>query len=63
MLEYSKIVLEKVSFNRDLFKKELEKSKRSLKDEEILLLQHWCTRSFQEKYPDILGEAFGNKTA
>lgn len=63
MLEYSKLVLEKVSFNRDLFKKELEKSKRSLAEDEILLLQRWCTYSFHEKYPDILGEAFGNSKA
>lgn len=63
MLEYSKLVLEKVSFNKDLFRKELEKSKRSLGDDEILLLQRWCTSSFHEKYPDILGEAFGNYPA
>ncbi len=61
MLEYTKTVLEKVSFNRDLFKKELEKSKKSLKEEEIIMLQSWCNNSFIEIYPDVLGEVFNNK--
>lgn len=63
MLEYSKTVLEKVSFNRDLFRKELEKSKRMLKEDEIELLQTWCRMSFTEKYPDIIGEVFDSYSA
>ncbi|HLN53134.1 MAG TPA: hypothetical protein VK212_05455 [Lentimicrobium sp.] len=58
MLEYTKTVLEKVSFNRDLFKKELVKSKKLLKEDEVELLQNWCRMSFTEKYPDIIGEVF-----
>ena len=38
MLEYSKTILQKVSFNRDLFKKELNKAIRFLKREEIVML-------------------------
>lgn len=63
MLEYSMAVLEKVSFSRELFRKELEKSKRLLKDDEIELLRAWCRASFKEKYPDIIGEVFGNYSA
>ena len=63
MLEYTKIVLEKVSFNRDLFKKELVKSRKLLKEDEIELLQNWCRMSFTEKYPDIIGEVFDRYTA
>lgn len=63
MLEYSKTVLEKVSFNRDLFKKELEKSKKLLGDDEVEMLLHWCNVSFNEKYPDIIGEVFKNYSA
>ncbi len=63
MLEYMKIVLEKVSFNRDLFKKELEKSRKLLKEDEIELLHNWCRISFTEKYPDIIGEVFERYTA
>jgi ribosomal protein S19 len=58
MLEYTKTVLEKVSFNRELFKKELQKSKKFLKEEEVELLRNWCRMSFTEKYPDIIGEVF-----
>ncbi|HLO91672.1 MAG TPA: hypothetical protein VK172_10955 [Lentimicrobium sp.] len=63
MLEYSKTVLEKVSFNRDLFRKELEKSKRMLREDEFELLQTWCRMSFTEKYPDIIGEVFDSYSA
>lgn len=63
MLEYSMAVLEKVSFNRDLFRKELEKSKRMLKEDEIELLRAWCRTSFTDKYPDVIGEVFGNYSA
>lgn len=63
MLEYSKTVLEKVSFNRELFRKELQKSKKVLKEDEIELLQNWCRISFTDKYPDIIGEVFDSYTA
>lgn len=63
MLEYVKMVLQKVSFNRDLFKKELEKSKRMLNDEEINILQTWCKMSFQDKYPEIIVEVFHKYSA
>lgn len=63
MLEYAKTVLEKVSFDRDLFRKELKKSKQMLKEDEIELLQCWCRMSFTEKYPDIIGEVFDNYSA
>lgn len=63
MLEYSKTVLEKVSFNRELFRKELQKSKQVLKEDEIELLQTWCRISFTDKYPDIIGEVFDSYSA
>ena len=60
MLEYSKTVLQKVSFNRELFGKELRKSLRWLKKEEIILLQVWCLATYNEQYSDILREVFQN---
>jgi len=62
MLEYSKTVLQKVSFNRDLFKKELLKSLRWLKKEEVVLLQVWCVIMFNDRYSDVIGEVFRNIT-
>lgn len=58
MLEYTMTVLEKVSFNRELFRKELVKSKNMLKAEEIEVLVKWCKLSFIDKYPDVIGEVF-----
>ncbi len=63
MLEYSKTVLEKVSFNKELFRKELEKSKRLLKEEEVEILRSWCKISFTDKYSDIILEVFDNYQA
>lgn len=58
MLEYTKTILQKVSFNRELFKKELIKSVRWLHKEEIILLQIWCLATFNDTYSDILNEVF-----
>lgn len=41
MLEYSKIILERVSFNRKLFLKEYRKLSRQLADDEIIELRTW----------------------
>lgn len=58
MLEYTKLVLQKVSFDRGLFSKELKKSIRFLKEEELELLHDWCLANFSEAYADIVQEAF-----
>ena len=42
MLEYVKMILEKVSFDRSLFEKELMKGLRQLVPNEIKLLKEWC---------------------
>lgn len=60
MLEYSKTILQKVSFNRDLFRKELIKSMRWLRKEEIILLQIWCMVTFNDQYRDIIRDVFYN---
>jgi hypothetical protein len=41
MLEYSKIILSKISFDRRLFKKEYKKAFRYLDNDERLLLRQW----------------------
>lgn len=42
MLEYSKIILENVSFDAYLFRKELIKAVKSLMDDEKEQLLVWC---------------------
>ncbi len=58
MLEYSKTILQKVSFSKDLFRKELNKAIRFLKRDEIIMLQVWCMVSYNDKYGDIIREVF-----
>lgn len=60
MLEYSKTVLQKVSFHPGLFKKELMKSLQWLKKEEVILLQVWCVVWYNDRYSEIIREVFRN---
>ena len=57
MLEFSKKILKKVSFDKMLFKKELSKSIRWLNRKEILALKIWALSSFSE-YRNTILEVF-----
>ena len=46
MLEFSKQILSKVSFDKSLFNKELKKSISWLKNDEVEKLKVWCLSSF-----------------
>jgi hypothetical protein len=63
MLEYAKVILPKVSFSRDLFRKELAKCINWVSEAEIANLREWCYENFREMYPDILTNAFAMETA
>jgi hypothetical protein len=58
MFELSKQILEKVSFDRALFYKELVKTLRWLKPDEKLLLKAWCIANFGHLYKDAISDAF-----
>ena len=58
MLEYVKTILKKVSFDRQLFEKELVKAIKSLLAEEINKLKEWCYRKFGKSYQPILDRCF-----
>lgn len=59
MVELSKKILMKVSFDPHLFQKELSKALRWITDgEEINKLKEWCHKEFGRKYPLILQKAF-----
>ncbi len=58
MLEYTKTILQKVSFSPYLFRKELGKSFKWLRKEEIISLQAWCLITFGDIYTDIIRETF-----
>ncbi len=58
MLEFCKRVLSKVSFDRQLFAKELKKSTRWLKGDELRALRDWCLGQYGGRYGDLIHETF-----
>lgn len=60
MLEMTKTVLNKVSFDSYLFRKELVKARRWLKKEEQLMLKAWALATFAGTHRQIILEVFEN---
>ncbi len=63
MFEYAKVILPKVSFSKQLFRKELLKCISWVEKGEIEDLRNWCFENFGEIYPDILEEVFSGIAA
>ena len=63
MIEYAKVILPKVSFSRELFRKELAKSVKWVEPNELNKLREWCEENFGEMYPEILAEVFSTIAA
>ncbi len=63
MLELTKKILRGVSFDAQLFQKELYKALKWINDaEEIKRFQEWCIVEFGAKYPTIIRKAFAQQT-
>ena len=62
MFELSKNILEKVSFDKTLFRKELTKAVKWLKPDEKTLLKVWCLETFGNQYKHEIMEVFQNVT-
>ncbi|EAY29605.1 hypothetical protein [Microscilla marina] len=61
MLEYVKTILQKVSFDKILFEKELNKSiSKYLKPNEVEEFRDWCYQMFNPTYPQILDRCFNH---
>lgn len=60
MLEMSKLVLQKVSFDKTLFRKELIKTRNWLKKDEVMMLKAWALITFAGKYDDLILEVLGS---
>ncbi len=58
LLDYSKVILHKVSFCEILFEKELRKSIHSLSSQERINLYKWCRQHYREKYPSVIKKVF-----
>lgn len=55
MLEFSKKILQKVSFDKFLFEKELRKALKWMKkEEEKLALKTWALATFGVAYSDVI---------
>ena len=64
MLELTKKILRNVSFDANLFQKELYKALKWLNDaEEIRRFREWCIMEFGAKYPTIIKKAFAQQIA
>jgi hypothetical protein len=59
MLDYVKLILDKVSFDSGLFEKELRKSMRLLVKKELETLREWCYSRFAASHSSILDKVFG----
>jgi len=60
MLEYTKTILQKVSFDQSLFQKELRKSVKWLRKEEAMTLYAWCMITFGDTYGELIRDIFKN---
>lgn len=58
MLEYFKIILSKVSFDKKLFERELRKAIKSLVNNELDELKKWCYAHFGKVYGPIIDRQF-----
>lgn len=64
MIEYAKVILPKISFSRDLFRKELIKCvKWAENPKDLNELREWCNSNFGEMYPEILNDVFSTVAA
>tara|TARA_B100001250_G_C19138771_1_gene502832 strand:+ start:281 stop:475 length:195 start_codon:yes stop_codon:yes gene_type:complete len=59
MLEFSKNILSKVSFDKSLFQKELQKSVCWIHKKELLHLKLWALTTFSQ-YKDVILKVFDN---
>lgn len=58
MFELSKQILQKVSFDKLLFRKELIKAVKWLKPDERVLLYAWCLSTFGHMYKDVILDVY-----
>jgi hypothetical protein len=58
MYELSKQILQNVSFDKALFKKELAKALKWIKPDERLMLYAWCISTFGQQYGKEITQIF-----
>lgn len=63
MMEYARTILPRVSYSKDLFRKELIKCIGWSKPEELQELKTWCYQVFYHRFPGIVEAAFSEIAA
>ncbi|MFM7858035.1 MAG: hypothetical protein ACKO96_40495 [Flammeovirgaceae bacterium] len=58
MLNYFKTILSRVSFDAQLFEKELRKAIKMLIADELQELRNWCYTNYGNQYRSILNRCF-----
>lgn len=58
MLRYAKEILTKVSFDAQLFEKELRKAIKMLVHDELIELRNWCLDKFGKLYRTLIERCF-----
>ena len=58
MLEHQKKLIEEISHDRGLFRKEIIKSFRWLKSYEIVQLHNWLKQQFGKSHGEIINDVF-----
>lgn len=58
MLDHQKSILEHLSNDKDLFRKEIIKSFKWLKSYEIIQLHQWLKENYGKTHQDIIQEIF-----
>lgn len=53
MLEYAYVILQKLSFDKELFTKELKKCIAYLNTDETKQLQNWVQKHYTREYPEL----------
>ncbi|MDB5233584.1 MAG: hypothetical protein JWR44_577 [Hymenobacter sp.] len=60
MLDYVKMILLKVSFNKALFEKELRKALKMLTPGEVPDFRSWCFKQFARVYRRVMKRVFAS---
>jgi len=63
MLEHQKKVIEGVSFNKELFEKEIRKSLKWITMSEQAELEIWLNSKFHLKHREVIEQIFNKATA
>ena len=58
MLDHQKIILEQLSHDKEMFRKEIVKSFKWLKSYEIIMLRRWLKDNYSETHADVIHEVF-----